>query len=176
MNRREDLPVTPEHPDLTSERQIIDVFLQPGEFYFGDADTRIRTILGSCVAITLWHPRLRIGGMCHFLLPSRGSSRRRAELDGRYCDEAMDLFAREIRHHRTRASEYEAKAFGGGNMFPHQTASESLHIGRRNADSALHHLEMLGVRVTQRHLYGAGHRQAIFEVWSGDVWLRHVEL
>ena len=50
----------------------IDVFLQPGDFYFGEAGTRIRTLLGSCVAITLWHPILHIGGMCHIMLPERG--------------------------------------------------------------------------------------------------------
>ena len=29
---------------------VIDVFLGPGDFYFGDEQTRIRTLLGSCVA------------------------------------------------------------------------------------------------------------------------------
>src|SRR5439155_18563598 len=43
----------------------LEIFLQPGEWYFGDADTRIRTLLGSCVAITMWHPRRCLGGMCH---------------------------------------------------------------------------------------------------------------
>lgn len=35
---------------------VIDIFLQPGEHYVGDADCTIRTLLGSCVSITLWHP------------------------------------------------------------------------------------------------------------------------
>lgn len=46
------------------------VTLQPGEFHFGGANTRIQTLLGSCVAITLWHPIRRIGGMCHYMLPA----------------------------------------------------------------------------------------------------------
>ncbi len=49
----------------------MEVFLQPGELYFGDGRTRVRTLLGSCVAIAVWHPRLRIGGLCHYMLPSR---------------------------------------------------------------------------------------------------------
>ena len=53
-------------------RNVIEIFLQPGDFYFGDRDTRIRTLLGSCVSITMWHPRLHVGGMCHFMLPERG--------------------------------------------------------------------------------------------------------
>jgi hypothetical protein len=62
---------------------FIDIFLQPGEFYFGDHETRIRTLLGSCVAITMWHPRLRIGGMCHYLLPMHRGRSGKTELDGR---------------------------------------------------------------------------------------------
>ncbi len=38
------------------------VTLKAGEFHFGGGPTRISTLLGSCVSITLWHPRKRIGG------------------------------------------------------------------------------------------------------------------
>jgi len=37
----------------------LEIFLHQGEVYFGDRDTRIRTVLGSCVAITMWHPELK---------------------------------------------------------------------------------------------------------------------
>ena len=40
---------------------LIDIFLQPGEYFVGDADYQIRTMLGSCVSMTLWHPGKRIG-------------------------------------------------------------------------------------------------------------------
>lgn len=76
---------------ILSKSHAIDIFLQPGEFYFGDRETRLRTILGSCVAITLWHPRLRIGGMCHYLLPMRRGHHDEAELDGRYADDSLTL-------------------------------------------------------------------------------------
>ncbi len=44
-----------------STENLIDVFLQPGEHFVGDADCRIRTLLGSCVSITLWHATRRLG-------------------------------------------------------------------------------------------------------------------
>ena len=50
---------------------VLDVLLGPGDLYFGDRHTRIRTLLGSCVAITLWHPVALIGGMCHYMMPTR---------------------------------------------------------------------------------------------------------
>ena len=45
--------------------------LMPGELWSGRGAASVRTLLGSCVALTLWHPRLRVGGMCHYLLPRR---------------------------------------------------------------------------------------------------------
>ena len=72
---------------------ILDVFLQPGDFHFGAGRTRISTLLGSCISITLWHPARLIGGMCHFMLPTRGLPGG-VPLDGRYADEALALFDR----------------------------------------------------------------------------------
>ncbi|MGI9213007.1 MAG: chemotaxis protein CheD, partial [Methylococcaceae bacterium] len=68
---------------MDNPRDIIEIFLQPGEYYFSDRDTRIRTVLGSCVAITFWHPGILVGGMCHFMLPTRMRNRESTELDGR---------------------------------------------------------------------------------------------
>ena len=48
-----------------------DVFLSPGDYFVGDAHHRIRTILGSCVSVTLWSDHPRVGAMSHFLLASR---------------------------------------------------------------------------------------------------------
>ena len=70
-------------------------------------DTSLRTLLGSCIAITIWHPGRRIGGMCHFLLPSR--ARRPGDaLDGRYGDEAMEAMMDLLKLTQTKPSEYAA--------------------------------------------------------------------
>lgn len=161
-------------PDVTSERQVIDIFLAPGEFYFGDQDTRIRTVLGSCVAVTLWHPARLIGGMCHYMLPTRGL-KRGSEPDGRYGDEAIQLFLDEVRRHRSHPAEYEAKLFGGGNMFPEARRDQTLDVGRRNIDLGLQLLAQHRFKLKARHMAGVGHRNVVFEVWSGDVWMKHVE-
>ena len=109
--------------------QVFEIFLRPGELYWSnDSATRIRTLLGSCVAICLWHPRRKIGGMCHYLLPRR-SDRAGAGPDPRYGDEAMELFLAEIGAATTRPSQYVAKVFGGGNMFEKINVSGSIGDG-----------------------------------------------
>src|SRR5208282_1302537 len=121
---------------MHAPRDILEIFLQPGEFYFGDRKTRIRTLLGSCVAITLWHPRLHIGGMSHYMLSSRPRPKKDEALNGRYAVEVMELFMRELSRSHTKPREYQVKIFGGSRMFRHSEkegkARNDLGISERN--------------------------------------------
>jgi len=151
----------------------LEVFLQPGEFYFGEAKTRIRTLLGSCVAITLWHPGLRIGGMAHYMLPSRPHRASEQPLDGRYAEEVVLMFQRELQNTRTRPAEYQAKLFGGGRMFgPLGKTKRHVDVQDRNIDIGRRLMAQHGFRVLAEDLGGDGHRNVVFDLWSGDVWLK----
>lgn len=152
---------------------VTDVYLQPGEFHFGEGYTRIRTLLGSCVSITFWHPRLHIGGICHYMLPSRRNGGN--ELSGKYGDEAIAMFMREVARHGTQTREYEIKLFGGGNML------ESLgrnappeNVAERNVLEARRLVAERGLSIKAESVGGVGYRQLVFELWSGDVWVRNV--
>ncbi len=150
---------------------VIDIFLKPGECYFGDRDTRIRTLLGSCVAITLWHPRLLIGGMCHYMLPGRRRSGNEP-FDARYADEALQLLLREIARSGTRVREYEVKMFGGGNMFPGADSCRKDHVGRKNVEAGRGLVRGHGMRHVGEDLDGTGYRNVMFDIWSGHVWVK----
>jgi chemotaxis protein CheD len=160
-------------------QSVIEIFLQPGELWFGDEQTRIRTILGSCVAVTLWHPERRIGGMCHYMLPSRSGLRGANPLDGRYGDEALVMLLKEIRTKQGQPAEFEAKLFGGGNMFDRPGCfgkGGSGQIQDRNISASLELMARHGFKVKAQHLGGHGHRQVIFDIWSGHVWMKHTPL
>jgi len=151
----------------------LDIFLQPGEFYFGDYATRIRTVLGSCVAITMWHPELRIGGMCHYMLPKRPRSATGAPLDGRYAEEAMKLFLRELRASGTNAADYQVKLFGGGQMFAARAGSGHMtSVSERNVIYGRAAIADGGFRLSAQDLGGFGHRNICLDLWTGDVWVR----
>lgn len=164
---------------MKKPQSVIEIFLQPGEWWFGNEHTRIRTLLGSCVAITLWHPGRRIGGMCHYMLPSRSRERGAQALDGRYGDEALALLLKEIHRERARPSEFDAKLFGGGYMFDRQGcpgAGCSGQIQDRNIAIGRDLMARHGFRIKAQHLGGTGHRQVIFDIWSGHVWVKHTPL
>ena len=168
-----------------SEQAHKDVVLQIGDFHFGGGRTRIRTLLGSCVSITMWHPRMKIGGMCHYLLPRRGSTEvALGASEGNYAEGAMQLFMRELRRTRTRPEEYVVKLFGGGSMFkdandrgdafadPRESAAAALNVAEQNVRAGRELLAANGFSITAEQVGGYGSRLLIFEVWSGDVWLR----
>jgi chemotaxis protein CheD len=152
----------------------IEVFLQPGDLFVADAHYRIRTLLGSCVSITLWHPATRLGGMSHFLLPTRGASVPPGELDGHYGDEALRLILRELRQAGVPHAQCQAKLFGGGNMFPGQCRSGAMEVGQRNGMAARSLLHDAGIPIVSESLFGQGHRQIIFDLATGDVWSHQV--
>lgn len=159
---------------MTLPDSILEVILQPGDFYFGDRDTRLRTLLGSCIAITLWHPQFLIGGMCHYLLPEYRQGHRDDGLDGRYADAALQLFMQEIRNAGTHPCEYTVKMFGGGNQFEQQGAQSSHNIPENNIKTGKQLLLKHGFKLSSYHLGGNGHRNVIFDIWSGSVWVQHV--
>lgn len=146
----------------------IDIFLHPGEWYFGDEHTRIRTLLGSCVAVTLWHPAHKVGGMCHFMLP--GNHRHAAGLNARYGTDALALLVAEIHKYGCRPSDYEAKLFGGASMFG--LGPEANSVASRNIAMAEDLVQLHGLNVVARSLGGNVYRQLIFDLGQGDVWVR----
>lgn len=144
-----------------------EVYLQPGELYFGSGQLRIGTLLGSCVSVTVWHPVHRAGGMCHFMLPSRPDESR-SEFDGRYADEALAILRGEIAALNTKPRDFQVGVFGGGNMFP--TASTNhLDIGQRNIAAARQLLLRHGFAIDWEDVAGVGYRRLWLDVPTGDV-------
>lgn len=151
------------------------IFLHPGDFIFAEAGTHIHTLLGSCIAITLWHPHLQIGGMCHFVLPSRPHNEPNLskEPDGRYADEAMELFLLAAKLHQTDISEYQAKIFGGADMFATNKSDNNVVIGEKNTNQAVYLLAKHRIDVLLAHVGESGSRRIVMDMHSGDVWVKH---
>lgn len=154
-----------------------EIFLKPGEYFVGGADFQVRTLLGSCVSITLWHPRYCIGAMSHYLLSSRcrklpKQQRTRHERNGKYADEALELMVRDLAKAKVPIKECQAKIFGGGNMFPNHTMQSRFNVGLKNGETARELLADYEIPVVSENLFGIGHREIIFKIRNGDVWMR----
>jgi chemotaxis protein CheD len=148
-----------------------EIFLHPGEYAVADASCRLATLLGSCVAITLWHPARRIGAMSHFLLPSQGR-KERAPPNGRYGDEALELMLAALGGLLVPAAECQARIFGGANMFPERSLSEQRGVGETNGLAARRLLQAHRIPLMSESLFGTEHRRIVFDIRNGEVWER----
>ena len=149
---------------------MADVYLSPGDYHFGGAGTRVHTVLGSCVSITIWQPALRIGGMCHYLLP--GPCPAAEGHNARYADGAIARLLRDVARTRTTPAQYEVKMFGGGQQFPHLSVPAPLDVANHNIAAGMALLQRSGFVLSTRKLGGTGARRLIFDIGTGVVWLR----
>lgn len=150
---------------------ILEVYLQPGDFYFGDSSTRIRTVLGSCVSITMWHPTRLVGGMCHYMLPGRRN--RTGTLQGKYADEAIEMFLNAAKQHKTKPQDYQVKLFGGGAMFSERITGKNVSVSVKNIEAGRRLLAENNLSLTAQHVGLSGHRIVVFDIASGFAWVKH---
>jgi chemotaxis protein CheD len=122
--------------------------------------------------MTFWHPQLLAGGMCHYMLPHCGRTGDCFLSSGHYADAAIALLLEEIDAVGAPYKEYQVKLFGGGSMFP-ETNNRTSKLGTQNVQAARRIVKQHGFNCVAEHLGDSGYRNVIFEVWSGDVWVKH---
>ncbi|GAB7079800.1 chemotaxis protein CheD [Megalodesulfovibrio paquesii] len=144
------------------------VHLGVGEGGFFAAPTLVRTVLGSCVAVTFFSPERRMGGIFHGLLPSwkdYESSRPVGALCFRYVDSAIERLVEEFASHGVPPRQLVAKAYGGANAL----FQENISVAGRNVAVALETLTRLGVRVSASSVGGSKSRRLVFRTDTGEV-------
>jgi len=143
-------------------------YLLPGFVYVAES-TAITTILGSCVAVCVWDPSRRTGGMNHFLLP-HGPAERATE--GRFAEHAIPRLLQKLLAAGTVPSFLQAKVFGGASV---NTAFQGAgHLGLKNVQSALHFLDAAGIAVVAQDVGGTRGRKLIFDTDDGSAFVKYL--
>ena len=154
--------------------------LHAGQFLFADPPMVIETLLGSCIAITMWHPQTRQGAMCHFALPGVSPEYlQQGRLNARYANDCLLLFQKALVHHGLNRHAMVVKVFGGGDMSRvFELASDCLHqrnpVGNKNIQAAFEQLELHQLAVDVTDVGDFGYRKLKFVLETGDVWVKFV--
>lgn len=134
-----------------------------------EAARPIATLLGSCVAVCLWDPQLRLGGLNHFMLPEY-KARGGREMDALLCgDHAMEVLLNALLARGARRPRLQAKVFGGGAIVESFSGAP---IGDRNAAFAREWLEREGIPIVAADVLGPWSRKVVFDPGSGAAWCR----
>lgn len=109
------------------------------------------------------------------MLPERRGSQPGIELDGRYADNVMLMFMRELEKTGSRPADYNVKMFGGGSQFESLAGRADSNVPEKNVQAGRQLLHDYGFHLTTKHMGGQGYRNVIFDIWNGHVWVRPVD-
>jgi chemotaxis protein CheD len=131
-----------------------------------DGDTVITTVgLGSCVAIALYDPATRVGGLAHVLLPSENMTRDRSNR-AKFPAAAVPLLLDEMRGLGSQSS-VGARLVGGASMFASLLPTGSINIGERNVAASRAALAAAGVPLVAEDVGGDYGRTVFFHLADG---------
>jgi chemotaxis protein CheD len=144
------------------------VYLAPGRIYASAADEQVTTILGSCVAVCLWDPGTRVGGINHFLLPQGSPA------SPRFGDSAIGLLIDRLLELGADRRRLKGKVFGGACVL--EAFRDTPSLGARNVEVAEGRLADAGIPVIGRDVGGFLGRKVVFELGNGAAWVRPIEM
>lgn len=146
------------------------VYLKPGEVLITCKPVLVSTVLGSCVAVTMFSPRSGFGAICHAMLPDNVG--RGADL--RYVDTALHhLYSCAVEN--GVGNDLVVKLFGGAQVLDiGERAVGRLTVGDQNVARAEAVLSDLGLVVAVRDTGGLRGRKLFFCTRSGDVYVRRM--
>lgn len=126
--------------------------------------------LGSCVAVCLWDPVARVGGLLHFLLPDSRINMARAEAQpGAFADTGIPILFQTAYRLGVQKDRCLVRLVGGADV-SRTGANGLLNVGKRNVLAARNLLWRNGVLVHRDLVGGSDARTVTMSV--GEGWLR----
>lgn len=160
------------------ERDIPVVFLRAGEMHFTARPELVVTLLGSCLSVTMFNRRTKLGGVCHSIMPR--CERRTQCVENcleafRYVDCSIRMMVHLFEGHKVKRNEIEVKCFGGANMFSRRAqVSGSIFIGKQNIQTAKQIIRSEGLNLLAMDVGGLQGRKIFFYTDTGEVYLKRL--
>jgi chemotaxis protein CheD len=107
-------------------------------------DVLVTVGLGSCVAIALYDPEARIGGLAHTLLPSPALSREDGN-PAKFPQSAVPRLVELMVAEGARSGRITARLVGGASMFAALAPPGTIQMGERNLIAARQVLRSSGI-------------------------------
>lgn len=154
--------------------------LEPRECFITREPTLISTVLGSCVAVTVYHPATRIGGMSHAFLPSQADYPKEQDAGCKFVDTSIEHLLNQMALMGAPLQQLEVKLFGGGEVTGVHSglATEprpfSYSVGARNVEVARRVLIEHGINLRTQDVGGHRGRKLLFLTLTGGAWVKRL--
>ncbi|HEX7121772.1 MAG TPA: chemotaxis protein CheD [Gemmatimonadaceae bacterium] len=128
--------------------------------------------LGSCVAVALYAPDVRVAALAHVLLPSSQMGRA-SERPAKFADVAVPLLVRELQRHGATGP-IIAKIAGGARMFG-SLLSSGVNMGERNVEAVRRALAAANVTIAAEDVGGEYGRSVSVDVATFQVCITSLD-
>ena len=134
-----------------------------GQIAVDKAPALLSSVLGSCVGLALYHPRLKTGALAHIVLPTASG---RGALPGKFADTALPHMLNEFAKAGIPRQGLVAKIAGGACMFG---VSGPLQIGDNNIEAVKELLAKENIRILGEDLGGQKGRRVTLDCATGEL-------
>lgn len=148
----------------------------------GIADLKVATApekistsaLGSCVAIMLFDPINKVGGMAHIMLPSATFSKIQSN-PAKFADTAVPIMLEQMKELGAAQINIFAKIVGGAQMFANILSEPLGNIGQRNVLAAKEALAKEKIMLRGEDTGGDCGKSVEFNLQNGEVTVRSIK-
>ncbi|MFW7380826.1 MAG: chemotaxis-specific protein-glutamate methyltransferase CheB [Oligoflexus sp.] len=137
-------------------------FLQPGDFYIAKEPTLIRTVLGSCVSVVLYDPKLRAGAMNHIVLPAKTRFDQDDD-EGYFAESAVKAILKGMKKLGSQREDLVVKVIGGAYFNLKQVTK----VGELNVAAVMKILRDFGLKPAASKTGGSNGYKVLFNSETG---------
>jgi chemotaxis protein CheD len=164
---------------ITSHENPAAIYLKSEEMAFCASPTVVNTVLGSCVSITMHHPRSGLGAICHAFMPQCPQKRTCRQEDRASClkkytyvDCVIPRMMNRFRQYGYNLAELEIKVFGGANS--NRDESVATGVGHLNILEAMKVIDSQSLWPKAADVGGRQGRKIRFFSHTGEVLLKRL--
>lgn len=158
------------------------IHLKPGELLVTHESCMVVTVLGSCLAVTMFSARFKLAAICHAMLPQPRRTGAGAGAAGpaehepfKYLSEVIPAMTAKFVAAGLDPREVEVKIFGGGNVIsPNHGMPSDRWLGNVNVEAARSLLQQARFQIKASNVGGRRGRKILFNTQTGEVLHKHL--
>jgi len=142
------------------------------DYKLGSSPVKIVTYgLGSCVGVSFYEPRLKLGALLHIMLPDSTQFSGQIKPE-KFADTGIPLVVKELEKQGAKKANLEVKLVGGAQMFSGPGVQSVMNIGERNVAMSRKVLRELGLKLLAEEVGGNKGRTMILDTATGMVTVK----
>lgn len=145
-----------------------------GDYKVGKApSTLISYGLGSCIGVSLYDPKLKVGGLLHIMLPDSTQSRA-SENPMKFADTGFPMMLDDVLKLGASRFRLVAKMAGGAQMFAFASSTDIMRVGERNAEAIKNMLKKHNIKLLSEDCGGTYGRTVQIDLNTGAYKIKTV--